>query len=195
MSVSGRVACGCLLILSLFTLACRDDPPENEMQQAQGAIDAAAAAGAGEYAHDEFTAAKESLKRAHDAVGERDYRLALSSALDSREHAQTAAKQAADNKAAARVEIERAFTAADAALDDARAKLKAGEAAHLPVRTLVPARRTIADSEASVQKARADADRGDLRAATHALTETTAHLREISQTLEPPPAGSGRRRR
>ena len=57
------------------------------MQQAQGAIDAARAAGADQYAREEFTAAEDALKRSHEAVAQRDYRQALNTALDARERA------------------------------------------------------------------------------------------------------------
>ena len=77
------------------------------MDQAQGAIDAARAAGADRYAATEYTAATDALKRAQDAVAQRDYRQALNEALDSREHAQNAAREAADSKAQVRGEVER----------------------------------------------------------------------------------------
>ena len=60
------------------------------------------------YARDEFAAAQDLLKRAGEAVAQRDYRLALNYALDSREQAQNAARLAADGKASARVEADRA---------------------------------------------------------------------------------------
>src|SRR5215831_15106615 len=117
---------GPVVLLAALAAACAE-PPDKEIQQAQGAIDAARAAGADEYAHEEFAAAQQALKRAQDAVGERDYQLALNHALDSRERAQNAAKAAADHKAAARVDAEHAIAAADAALADSRARLKAAE--------------------------------------------------------------------
>ena len=80
------------------TGAACGDPPDKEMQQAQGAIDAARAAGADQYARDEFTAAEDALKRAHEAVDQRDYRQALNNALDARERAQTAAKEAVNKQ-------------------------------------------------------------------------------------------------
>ena len=46
-------------------------PPNKEMDQAQGAIDAARAAGAERYAATEYTAATEALKNANDAVAGR----------------------------------------------------------------------------------------------------------------------------
>ena len=73
-----------LALLVLFTTACGGDPPDKEMQQAQGAIDAARAAGAAVYATEELAAAQLALTRAEEAVSARDYRLALNHALDSR---------------------------------------------------------------------------------------------------------------
>src|SRR5436190_8399990 len=104
---SRRFLLSLAIVAAVMGAAC-GDPPDKEMQQAQGAIDAARAAGADQYAHDEFTAAEDALKRSRDAVEQRDYRQALNSALDARERAQTAAKEAVDGKATARVEGEKA---------------------------------------------------------------------------------------
>src|ERR1700730_17128766 len=115
-----------VLSLALFAAvagAACGDPPEKEIRQAQGAIDTARAAGADQYSREEFTAAEDALKKARDAVQQRDYRQALNSALDARERAQTAAKESVNNKATARVDAERALAVAEAALNDARAKL------------------------------------------------------------------------
>ena len=90
------------LALSL-TIGCGGEPPEKEMQQAQAALDAAHAVGADKYATAEFKAAQAALANAQEAVTQRDYRLALDRALDSRERAQNAAKEATDGKAAARM--------------------------------------------------------------------------------------------
>src|SRR2546428_12916322 len=105
------------LVIAALTVPACADPPDKEMQQAQGAIDAARAAGADRYAKDQFAAAQDLLKQARDAVDQRDYRLALNYALDSRERAQEAAKAAADNKATARTDAEHALTAATVALN------------------------------------------------------------------------------
>src|SRR2546428_14104665 len=101
------------------------------MQRAQAAIDAARAAGADQYAREDFAAAQEALKHAREAVDQHDYRLALNYALDSRERAQSAAKLAADQKATARTDAGRTLADASAALAEARGKPKAAEAAHL----------------------------------------------------------------
>jgi hypothetical protein len=87
------------LLAGLLGASACAEPPTREINQAQGAIDAARAAGAEQYAADELAAADAALKRAHTAVGERDYRQALSSALDARERARTAARESATKMA------------------------------------------------------------------------------------------------
>ena len=99
------------------------------MDQAQGAIDAARAAGAAEYAGDELTAAVEALTHANEAVVAKDYRLALAHALDSRERAQNAAKMAVDGRARARGDAERTLAETTALVDRTEASLKAPELA------------------------------------------------------------------
>ncbi|OLC82047.1 MAG: hypothetical protein AUH72_07955 [Acidobacteria bacterium 13_1_40CM_4_65_8] len=167
---------------ALIGAAC-GDPPDKEIQQAQGAIDAARAAGADQYATAEFTAAQEALKRANDAVEQRDYRLALNHALDARERAQNAAKEAADRKTTARSEAERALLDAMTALNDAHTKLRAAETARAPVKTVVTARRVITDGEDTVQKARAAFDGGDYLTAKTTMVGTTERLKATAHEL------------
>ena len=85
------------VVAAMMGAAC-GNPPDKEMQTAQAAIDSARAAGADRFAREEFAAAEDALKRSHDAVAQRDYRLALNAALDARERAQTATKQAASQR-------------------------------------------------------------------------------------------------
>src|SRR5919199_1912755 len=138
-------------VAALASVACAD-PPDKEIQQAQGAD---------QYAHDEFAAAEDALKRAHEAVGQRDYRLALNNALDARERAQSAAKEAADRKATKRGDAERELLDAMTALNEANSKLRAAEAARAPAKALAGPRHLITDSDAALQKARAAFDQGD----------------------------------
>lgn len=183
-----------LLIAAAAAIAC-GAPPDKEMQQARGAIDAARAAGADQYAHEEYVAATDALKHAHEAVDARDYRLALNYALDGLERAQNAAREAADHKATARSDADRAIADAAAALDGARAKLKTAETARAPAKLLAEARRVIAGGEERVQEARTAFDRGDYLAAADALTGTTASLLATTRDLDAAPAPAARRRR
>src|SRR5204863_6264260 len=116
------------------TIGC-GSPPDREIQQAEGAIDAARAAGAEQYARSELTAAQDALKQARDAVDQRDYQSALNHALDSRERAQNAAKEAADRKVAAHGDAERAIAGLTTALTDARTRLKGAEGARVSPKT------------------------------------------------------------
>ena len=102
-----RVVRRLALITAILSASCAE-PPSKEMNQAQGAIDAARAAGADKFAAAEFTAAVDALKRSEEAAAARDYRQALEPRLDSRERAQNAAKMAVEGRADARGEAERA---------------------------------------------------------------------------------------
>ena len=174
---------GGLLAVTLAGAAC-GEPPDAEMQQAQGAIDAAKAAGAEQYAHDEYAAAQDSLKKAKDAVAERDYRQALNFALDSRERARTAAKDASDRKAVARGDAERAIADAAAAVNDAAVQMRAAQATHVPAKMLAQPRQTIASGEGAVQKARAALDRGDSAGIGTTLGPVTAAVRAAARDLD-----------
>jgi hypothetical protein len=192
--MSSRVWLSVVVAAALIAGAC-GDPPDREIQQAQGAIDAARAAGADQFATTEFTAAEDALKRANDAVAQRDYRLALNHALDARERAQNAAKEAADHKATARSQAERALLDAMTALTDAHTNLRAAEAARAPSRVLGPARRIITDAEDAVQKARAAFDRGEYLVVKEMTALPTARLQGAAHDLDAAtPAGNRRRR-
>jgi len=194
MPAFGRFGLAALVVASVMIGGC-GAPPDKEIQQAQSAIDDAVATGAGQYAPEELLAAQEALKHAHEAVDQRDYRLALNHALDSREHAQSAAKEAADRKAMARLEAERALADATKALVAARAKLKTAETARKPARTLAEARRVIADTEGTVQKARAAFDRGDYPTVFAAMKDTTARLLVTVHSLDSAAGPAVKRRR
>ena len=181
-------------LAALMSAAC-GDPPDREIQQAQGALDTARAAGADQYATAEYTAAQEALKRANEAVEQRDYRLALNYALDARERAQNAAKESADRKTTARSEAERALLDAMTALNDAHTKLRAAETAHAPVKLLTTARNVIADGEDTVQKARESFDGQNYLAVKTAVAGTTERLKGTARDLEAAAPNSNRRRR
>src|SRR5262245_17789945 len=161
MRVVRSIAIVIAIVAAFCVASCSGDPPDKEIQQAQGAIDAARAAGADRYAIEEFAAAQEALKRAHDAVGERDYRLALSDALDSRERAQNAAKMAADGKARARVAADRALQSATDALAAARTALKGADTGRATAKAVTAMRAAVADGERRLQEARTTFDQGE----------------------------------
>jgi hypothetical protein len=178
----------------MVAAAC-GDPPTREMDQAQGAIDAARAAGADRYAAVEYQAAVSALNDAQDAVAQRDYRLALNHALDSRERAQAAAKQAADQQAALRSAAERRLGEVTAMLALANQRLKAAETARVPRRALATPRAGIAAADSSLQKAGTDITNGDYLSSQKQLADTAAQLRVAIGQLDALNGGRGARPR
>jgi Domain of unknown function (DUF4398) len=171
------------LAASLLATEC-GQPPDKEMQDAQRAIDSAHRSGADVYATDEISAARDALKRAHAAAADRDYRLALNDALDSRERAQTAEHDATAARAAASAGAQKAVDAALASLAQTSDRLKTAEAAHVSARSLADARQTIADIEHAVQEARAATERGDYRGATTLVARASDRLSAVNRELD-----------
>lgn len=153
------------------------------MDQAQGAIDAARAAGADRYATAQYQGAVQALASAHTAVEQRDYRLALNHALDSRERAQSAAKEAASQQGALRSNAERRLGEVTALLYQARQKLKGAEA-RVPRRSLVTARGAIVDAEGSLQKAGTDIQDGNYKESQERLAESAKKLQSAIAEID-----------
>lgn len=163
------------------------------MNQAQGAIDAARAAGAERYAAAELTAATDALTRSRQAVRDRDYRQALADALESREHAQAAASEAADTRARLRGEAERLLTEVGALLAQVDRTMAA--AVRAPRRVLRDQQQTVTHAREDLQKASAAVEAGDYGAATATLTGTKERIATVISALEEPrPSQSPRRR-
>jgi len=155
--------------LLLLTAGC-SEPPQKEINQAQGAIDAARAAGADKYAVEEYSAATSALQKSHDAVGQRDYRQALSYAVDARERAQDAARQAAEGKARARSAAEHIYSEISARSMQLDTRLKAAEAARVPARELQATRATLTETRTALQEARTAIDSGEYADVPNKLT-------------------------
>jgi hypothetical protein len=184
-----------VLAAALAAGACAE-PPNTEMDQAQGALDAARAAGAEQYARDEYRAAADALKRSHEAVAQSDYRLALNHALDSRERAQNAARQAAEGKAQARSEADRLILEVTGPIVQGNARLEAARRARVARSRLAAPALEVARISVEVQKARAmlnsgqDIEARDLLQALKLRMQKT--MAAIDQAASPP---SARRRR
>ncbi len=174
----------CTILCSVVLFAACSEPPQREINGAQAAIDAARAAGAEQYARESFTAATTALQQSHEAVAQRDYRLALTRAVDASDRAQEAARLAAEGKARARTDAEAAINAANAALLQFQARLKTAEAAHVAPRELAPGRATATDAVATLQKARALLSAGNYLEATEAVKGLAERIRAQMATVE-----------
>ena len=188
------VACVALFLCSLPLFTGCATPPTREMDQAQGSIDAARAAGADRYATEQYDAAVKALQNAQTAVEERDYRLALNYALDSRDRAQRAAKEAASQQAVLRSAAERQLVEVTAKLDHARQALKAAESARVPRRSLTAARSAIANGESSLQKAGTSIHESNYRVSQDQLAESAKNLEAAMAEIETAMRSRPRRR-
>src|SRR6185503_7219522 len=129
-------------------------------------------------------AATSALQQSHEAVDQRDYRLALSRAVDASDRAQEAATAAAENKARARRASEAAVNTANAALMQLEARVKVAEQAHVPSRELAPVRGTIKDAEAALQKARTLLAAENYAAASEAVSGLDEQIRSEIRVVE-----------
>ena len=186
-----------LILLPAFLLTAGGAaPPSKEMNQAQGAIDAARAAGADRFAASEFAAATDALKRSEEAVAAGDYRQALSHAIDSRERAQQAAKVAVDGRANMRGQAERAIAEVATLLSRAQTQLKDPDVVRSNGRTLREPRAVVAKAETALQEARSALASEDYAAVSKALNgvagQLQAALTQIDAVASP---GTPRRKR
>ncbi len=177
---------GTILLSVFLTVAC-SEPPNKELHQAQGAIDAARAAGAAVYAPEELKGAVDALTRAQDAVGQRDYRLALNHALDSRERAQAAAKRAADERATVRSEAERLLADTAAAISVATVRLRAAEDAHTPAEGTATLRAAIETARNATEAAGNALAKEDYLGARQQLQGISRAVAAAVESVPPPP--------
>jgi hypothetical protein len=175
--------------LAVALPAC-SEPPTKERQQADGAIAAARAAGAATYAKADLKTAESALSEYDAAVAQRDYRQALRLAIEARDGAYTAARHAADEKAAARSEAERLTSTLEALLKAASGRVSGGAGPKPTTRVVERLRVTSKGAQQTLQKSRSLMDVQDYAAAVALLSPVVEGLqRDLA------PATAGRRGR
>lgn len=178
---------------ALFAVAC-GEPPAKEMDQAQAALDLARAGGAQQFAGEEFAAAVTALSHSREAVTQRDYRLALNHALDSREHAQTATRLAEEARSALRAEVEQALGALNAQLTAAKARLLAAPKAGVSARIVRRTTRTVSTLETELQEVNSLVKAADYTNARARIESLRTRLASAVVAVSPT-AGQARGRR
>jgi small-conductance mechanosensitive channel len=176
-----RAALG-LLTASVIATAC-SAPPTREMNQAQGAIETARAAGADRYAPEEYGAAVAALEKSREMATQRDYRQALNFALDARERAVDAARSGAERMAQVRSEAESAVRVAAAILQVAQGRVKTS-GARVADKTPAPLRDAIAQAERDLQEARSAIARQDYTPARDLARAVDQRIREAITAAE-----------
>ena len=168
-------------------------PPTKELSQAEGAIEAARAAGAADFAAVELAAAEQTLARANAAVAERDFRAALGHALDSSARAQGAAASAVEGRVKARLAADQTLDDFSTLIDRVDAALATPEAKRVPPATRRKGAAAVASALEVLANARAAVERNDLSMLT-AIPPHTAALDAALAALAPPPARKARPR-
>jgi hypothetical protein len=181
-----------LLVLPLAMIGC-GEPPQREYHQAQGAIEAARAAGAETYAAEELATAEQALKNYDAAVAQRDYRQALNHALHARERAAAAAKQAAADKATRRGEIERLIVVLAAEAE--RGRVAANGATRAQESAARNLRQVITETDRALQNARAALERDEIKQAHELLNGLEARLAQALAPFRPADSAAASRRR
>ena len=158
-----------LILLLLLLVAACSEPPQKEIDQAQSAIDAARAAGAEKYAADTYSGAAATLQKARDAVNERDYRQALSYAIDARQRATEAAQAVVEAKAREKSDAEREFRSDADRETRLESVLREAETSRVPAQQLRAAREAVDSARLSLQETRKLLDAGNYTEASTAL--------------------------
>jgi hypothetical protein len=160
------------------------EPPQKEIDQAQAAVNLARTGGAEIYAAEEYTAAAVGVQKAHTAVNQRDYRQALSYAIDARQRAQSALRQASEGKGRAQRAAEITMAAASTQLTQLEARLTAAETAKVPAKELRGPRTVLADARKGLQEARTEIGAENYARAVEIITAVRKNLDEGVQDVE-----------
>lgn len=189
-----------LALLAVFVLCACEQPPNKEIAAAEKQLAEARNAGADQFAPARLQEADAAIRDAHRKVDEKDYRGALSSAMDAADKARGAAKAVTAAKALARGAAEMAQAEARILLDEAAQIRQEAAKSRVPdaaFEEIEPRARKVYEDLAAVS---AILQRGDLleaqRVATAVKTEAAAlpaQYRTAVETWEAAhPKGRGR---
>lgn len=193
MSVPIRWRSAALVSVVVWSVACAA-PPTKELTLAQGALDAARAAGAAEYAAEDLAGAEQTLSRAHADVTAGDYRAALGHALDAHARAQAAARAAADGRVRARLAADETLDEFARRIERVETALASDEAKRVPVPIRQRVQEAVTHALATLATSRTAVERGD-RDPVAAIRAEIAALDAALTTLTsaPPVRPRGRR--
>jgi hypothetical protein len=187
-----RRAAYALVAFALVILSSCSEPPIKERHQAEGALAAARAADAAIYAPEPLQAAEAALVKYDEAVARRDYRQALSFAIDARDRAYEAAKLASNEKAAARSRAEKLTADVEALVKVANARLAGTTGPKLAPAAADRVRTTLRNATSVLQETRALVLRQDYRGAALRLSPIADEFRRELGVNEPAAGRRGR---
>lgn len=171
------------LVAPLLLSACAA-PPNREIADAQTAIKAADAANAAQYAPESYKSAADAYRLANEAVMKGDYRLALNKALESRERAQTAAREADEARIRIRDEVRRRMADLAVLLATASTRIEEAERARVSRQVIRESREAMTQLNEDVQEASAAANAEEYARAQPLVDAVEARLNEIIARLD-----------
>jgi hypothetical protein len=178
-----RLGVALVWLAALVAAAC-GAPPNRELADAEEALRVARTAGAERYAPETYTAAAEAYRLANEAVLAGDYRLALNHALESRDQAQSAARESADRHARARDDVHRSMVDVAMLLAEAGALIAQAERVGLSRPMVRDAHEAVAQLSDDVQEAGAAVKAESYAQAEPLLIDVTVQLAEIVGALD-----------
>lgn len=176
--------CFTILVVALLTLSC-SAPPEKEHQLALQALLAARTADTATYAPQELAGAEAALVSYDRAVADRDYRQALSRALEAREKATLAPQVAGERKAQARVQADSLLAECNAVLSSLRTRMTASGANRPTAAQLARLRQATRTMPSQIRAAEALINQQNYKNAIAALTPILQSLRQDEAATAP----------
>ena len=143
-------------------------------------------------APEETAAAAAGVQKARTAVEQRDYRLALSYAIDARQRAQDAVRQAGEGRKRAQQAIETLYSEVATRANRLQTSLRAAEAAHAKPKDLNAARATLAGARTALQEASTAITLGKFDQGSKSLTGVRGKLDTAIGDLEKIPQRGGK---
>jgi cytochrome c biogenesis protein ResB len=183
--------------LLLLALAGCSEPPQKEIDEAKSAIDAAQAAGAQQYATAEYAGAVATLEKARVSVTERDYRQALSYAIDARQRAIEASRLVPETRTRLKAEAETELKKASDSVAHLDSVLRAAGDAGVRAQELLPPHDALLAAKRVLQEARTALDAGKYAEANAMLRgvreKLDAEAKRLASIPQRPRSGKGRR--
>jgi hypothetical protein len=173
-----------ILAVALLTLSC-SAPPEKEHLLALEALSAARTPDTTAYAAEELAAAEAALASYDRAVADRDYRQALSRAIEARDKANQAPQAASERKAQARVQADSLLAECNAVLSSLRARMTATGANRPTPAQLTRLRQATRTRPSQIRVAEAMINQQNYKNAIAALTPVLQSLRQDEAATAP----------
>lgn len=172
-----------LACIALLAVSCAQ-PPEEEINAAQAALDAAKQAQADVYASGTYQSASTALSDARSKVDGGDYEGAKADAIRAKELADRSVSEASAAKQRMRDDAQAVINRVSPALADARAAVEAAPSGKGADSDLDQLRADISQAESSLSSARSDLNAGKFNTALESAKSAESRVSGIKSSVE-----------